>query len=369
MSDFIGGLTLSELFYLEAARPILEAHFPKVPHSAALIGWGSEVLGYDDVHSTDHLWGPRFFLFLSEQDSARYQKAISAALSENLPYKFHGYSTNFGLPDEGHVRLPQEIETGPVNHLIHFETIESFFGWYLGCDPNREITKAEWLTFSEHKLLAVTRGKVFHDDLGLERVRQKLSYYPKHVWLYQLSCQWKKIAEDEEFVGRCGDIGDELGSMIIAARQIKNLMKLCFLMERKYAPYSKWFGRAFSELKCAQELNPVFNEALLASSWQEREKHLSQAYEIVARLHNELHITQPLDPTVSNYGGRPYLVINGFRFGLSIWRTLAQEASLETIGEEDKGIKFAVGSVNQLVESTNELSDTALCKELRTLYE
>jgi len=369
MSDFISGLTLSELFYVEAAKPILESHFPEVPYSAALIGWGSEVLGYDDVYSTDHHWGPRFLLFLSERDSKRSQKAISKALSENLPYKFRGYSTNFGLPDEGHVRLPQEIETGPVNHMIHFETIESFFGWYLGCNPNGEITKAEWLTFSEHKLLAVTGGKVFHDDLGLEGVRQKFSYYPKLIWLYQLSCQWKKIAEDEEFVGRCGDVGDELGSMIIAARQIKNLMKLCFLMERKYAPYSKWLGTAFSELKCAHELNPVFSAALLASSWQDREKHLSRAYEITARLHNELQITKPLDEKVSNYGGRPYLVIHGLRFGFAIWETLGQEASRETVAQEDKGIKFAVGSVNQLVESTNELSDIALCKQLRTLYE
>ncbi|MDQ6651610.1 MAG: DUF4037 domain-containing protein [Acidobacteriota bacterium] len=262
------------------------------------------------MHSTDHHWRPRFLPFLSDEDYKTHKDSIFEALSKNLPYEFHGYSTNFGLPDEGHVRVPLKIESGPVHHMISIETIESFFGWYLGANPHAEITKAEWLTFSEHKLLAVTGGKVFHDDLGLKVVRQKFSYYPRLIWLYQLSCQWNKIAEDEEFVGRCGDIGDELGSMIIAARQIKNLMKLCFLMERKYAPYSKWFGRAFSELNCAQELNPVFIAALLASFWREREKHLSHAYEIVARLHNELHITKHLDQKVSNYGGRPYLVVH-----------------------------------------------------------
>ena len=364
MPNFISGLTLSELFYFEAAKPILESHFPEVPHSAALIGWGSEVLGYDDVQSTDHHWGPRFLLFLSDADHKTYSKAIFDALAENLPYKFRGYSTNFGPPDEGKVRHREEIESGPVNHMIHIETIESFFGWYLGANPNSEITKAEWLTFSEHKLRAVTGGKVFHDDLGLEAVRQKFSYYPRPIWLYQLATQWGKIAEDEAFIGRTGATGDELGSMIIAARQIKNLMKLCFLMERKYAPYSKWFGRAFSELKCAQELNPSFKAALLASSWQEREKHLSDAYEIVARLHNELQITKPLEPKVSNYFGRPYLTIQAPHFGLAIWEKFVEEAS-----RENMRIKFAIGSVNQFVESTNELSDNALCKELRTLYQ
>jgi hypothetical protein len=369
MSNFINGLTLSESFYFEAAKPILDSHFPNLPHSAALIGWGSEVLGYDDVHSTDHHWGPRFLLFLSEQDFKTQKESISQAFSENLPYKFRGYSTNFGPPAENQVCLPQEIESGPVHHMIHMETIESFFGWYLGFNPYGEITKAEWLTFSENRLLTVTGGKVFHDDLGLEVVRQKLSHYPKLIWLYLLSCQWKKISEDEEFVGRCGDVGDEIGSMVIAARQIKNLMKLCFLMERKYAPYTKWLGTAFSELKCAQELKPVFSAALLAASWHDREKHLSRAYEITARLHNQLQITKPLDERVSNYGGRPYQVIGGIQIGLAIWEMLVQEASREAISPEDKGIKFAVGSVNQLVESTNELTDIALCRELRALYE
>jgi hypothetical protein len=107
--------------------------------------------------------------------------------------------------------------------------------------------------------------------LGLEVVRQKFSYYPRLIWLYQLSCQWKKIAEDEEFVGRCGDIGDELGSMIIAARQIKKPHEALFSDGKKIRPVQQVFGRAFSQLRCAQELNPVFSSALLAPSWKERE--------------------------------------------------------------------------------------------------
>ena len=51
--------------------------------------------------------------------------------------------------------------------MIHMETIESFFGWYLGFNPYGEITKAEWLTFSENRLLTVTAGKVFRDDFEI----------------------------------------------------------------------------------------------------------------------------------------------------------------------------------------------------------
>lgn len=48
IEGFTKGLPLAESFYRQAAQPILETHFPQVPYSAALIGWGSEVLGYDD---------------------------------------------------------------------------------------------------------------------------------------------------------------------------------------------------------------------------------------------------------------------------------------------------------------------------------
>lgn len=68
MHDFIPGLKLSELFYTEAAKQILGSIFPEISYSAALLGWGSEVLGFDDIQSSDHHWGPRFLLFLSEQN-------------------------------------------------------------------------------------------------------------------------------------------------------------------------------------------------------------------------------------------------------------------------------------------------------------
>ena len=361
MQNFIPGLKLSELFYTEAAKPILETLFPQVSHSAALLGWGSEVLGYDDIQSSDHHWGPRFLLFLSPEDHPKYKSAIAEALSQNLPHRFRGYATSFGEPDQVGVRLPKETESGPVNHMILIETIESFFGWYLGCNPYQSLSAADWLSFSEHKLLAVTSGQVFYDGLGeLEGIRQRFHYYPRDVWLYQLAAQWIKIFEEREFVGRCGDVGDELGSMVIAARQVKNLMRLCFLIERKYAPYSKWFGTAFSKLECARELSPLFREVLLSSTWKEREQHLSKAYVVIARMHNALQITRPIAEAVSNYGGRPYLVFEA--------PDLVTDITNSFTDQEIKAIKHGLGSVNQFVDSTNQLSNNSLCELLKMAY-
>jgi hypothetical protein len=69
--EFIPGLKLAEALYFEAAKPILERYFPHLPLSAALLGWGSEVLGYDDLLSTDHNWGRDVSYFFRNEITLR----------------------------------------------------------------------------------------------------------------------------------------------------------------------------------------------------------------------------------------------------------------------------------------------------------
>ena len=99
MANFIAGLRLSAEFFQEAVAPILATNFRGVPYSAALIGSGSEVLGFDTEMSSDHHWGPRVMLFLREADHARYHTALHRSLSDQLPRTFHGYPTNFTPPN------------------------------------------------------------------------------------------------------------------------------------------------------------------------------------------------------------------------------------------------------------------------------
>lgn len=55
---FLPGVELSRLFYAEAVRPLLDAEFPGLVHSAALIGWGSDVLGFDSPQVDRSQLGP-----------------------------------------------------------------------------------------------------------------------------------------------------------------------------------------------------------------------------------------------------------------------------------------------------------------------
>jgi hypothetical protein len=361
MTAFIQGLQLSGLYYREAVRPILDASFPGIPHTAALIGYGSDVIGFDTQQSTDHMWGPRLVLFLEETGFDVQRELLDDALRNNLPKTFRGYTTNFGSPDDIGVRLMKPVQDGPVDHLIEIVTLSAYFQSYLGIDPRQEIGVLDWLSFSEHHLLAVTSGAVFHDDLQLHEVRHKLAYYPKDIWLYLLSSQWGKISQEDAFVGRTGVVGDELGSRIIAAHLVKNIMSLCFLMERRYAPYSKWFGSAFAQLDAGKDLSSLMEHVLKANDWHQREEYLSQVYENIARRHNALGITDPLPDKVSQFHGRPYQVIQAGNFATAI----AVAIQDERVG----ALPPMRGSINQLIELTDVVDDTQFCRRMRQVWE
>jgi hypothetical protein len=171
-------------------------------------------------------------------------------------------------------------------------------------------------------------------------MRRKLHYYPDDIWYYLLSAQWERLGQECSFMGRCGDAGDELGSRVLAARLIHHVMDLCFLMERQYAPYSKWFGTAFAELRCAANLTPVLHAALDAQTWREREKDMSRAYECLARMHNERGITAPVPTQVEPFYTRPYLVPGKCNPGAAIYEKITSE--------EIKRLPRYLGSVDQL---------------------
>lgn len=353
MPAFIKGLDLSEQYFQRCVRPVVEAACPGLSYSACLIGDGSEVLGFDTPLSTDHNWGPRVLLFLPEHGFAAAKEVLEIALRIGLPQEFMGYPTWLGEPNGA---------GGPEDSKgISFHMVPIFFQQYLGVNPLAGIDDLDWLTFQENKLLGVIKGRVFHDGLGaLGAARQVLAWYPRDIWLYLMASMWSYISEERAFMGRCGDVGDELGSRIVATRLVTYLMRLCFLMERQYAPYAKWFGSAFARLGCAPALMPILTGVLSATGWKEREIYLSQAYSCVASMHNDLGITAPLPSGVSNYYTRPYLVIDSDAFAEALHAAIADP--------EVRAIRHGVGSVNQLTGCTAILCDAAMCDKVKSFY-
>jgi hypothetical protein len=137
-------------------------------------------------------------------------------------------------------------------------------------------------------------------------------------------------------------------------------MRLGFLMEQVYAPYSKWFGTAFSRLTCAAHLLPPLTEMLQAAEWQARQSALCRALEACARLQNRLGLTPPLPEAASPFHGRPFDVIHGEVF--------AEALAAAITDERVRALPPYAGSINQFVESVDVLDEVRLCRRLRGVY-
>lgn len=360
MADFIKGLDLCEQFFFEIAKPLLDEFYPSLKYTAGLIGYGSDVLGYDDIISTDHMWGPRFYLFLDNVDAGIKPK-IEKVFAQNLPYIYKGFSVNFSKPDMngGGIRHTEFIDSGEVSPLIFIKTIDEFLEEYIGTCSLEAIGCLDWLSFSEHRLLALTSGRVFIDRIGVKNKLDAIKFYPDDVMLYLIASQWSLIAEEQAFVKRCGQCSDELGAMIICARIAERLMRLCFLYNRKYAPYSKWFGTAFGNLPVDENIKRRIYLALSANDLMERENHLIAAQANVAQLHNKSGLTSPVEVNIQSYFGRDINVI--FADGIA-----------STIAEKLKDTPFEniplIGTLSQVGNFTAISDNAKYSRQIKGLY-
>ncbi|MCU7728660.1 DUF4037 domain-containing protein [Actinoplanes sp. KI2] len=304
----MNGIEISRRYYLESVAPGLAG----VPHAAALLGAGSEVLGYDDDVSPDHDFGERVQVF---------------------------------YPDR--------------------ETVGDFFTAGLGVDPLAGMSVADWLLTPTQILAGLTRGAVFHDPEGeLARRRAALAWYPADVWRYALAAGWLKVGQEEAFVARAGSTGDDLGSRILAGRLVRELMRIAFLVERRWAPYGKWFGKGFGELKLAAELGPPLRGALGAETWREREDMICTAGSLLAAATNELGLCPAVDPAPRRFYTRDIRVLDGHRFTVAMIAEISDPVLLgivERVGRRN-GIPRAAGTIDQAVDSTDVLGDIRRCR-------
>jgi hypothetical protein len=355
--EFLPGLELCRALYEEAVRPVLAEHFPGLVHSAARIGHGSEVLGFDTVRSTDHDWGPSVQLFVRPEDAAAGPE-IRRVLAERLPTAVRGWPVHYQRKDDPNDPVDQlRLTDGRKNHHVWVVEPGAWFRARLGADPVAgPLAVREWLAVPQQRLAEVTAGAVFHDGLGvLGPVRERLAWYPDDVWRFLLAGQWTKLAQEEAFVGRAAEVEDGLGSRVVAARQVRELMRLALLQARRYAPYSKWLGSAFRrDVPGSAELGSLLERVLAAGHYAEREALLCEAYEELARRQNVLGLTsEPPDPVRRPYYGRPFQVIHGERFALALW---------DSVEGPELRARQPIGGVDQWADSTDFLGDLAAAR-------
>ncbi|ADD45814.1 DUF4037 domain-containing protein [Stackebrandtia nassauensis] len=360
--EFLPGLELCRALYVDGVKPILESRYPDLRHSAARIGAGSEVQGFDTPVSPDHGWGPRLQLFLAPSDAAAVGAELTETLSRLLPRRIRGWSTHFAPSgDEPGASDVLADTDGPVAHGVEIADCATWFTRKLGVDATRRLDALEWLCVPQQYLAEATAGAVFHDGLGqLEPIRRRLTWYPEQVWRYLLASQWMKLSQEEAFVGRTAQVGDELGSMVVAARQVRELMRLALLQTRVYAPYSKWLGSAFARsVPEAAKLDASLRSALSAATYPERERHLCDAYEELARRHNALDLTPALDPSRRQFFDRPFQILGADRFA---------NALRDSISHPELKRLPLTGAVDQWADNTDYIAqDDAIAASIRAL--
>jgi hypothetical protein len=347
------GIELSRRFYADIVRPWLSEAAPRLSYAAALLGYGSELLGFDDETSKDHNWGPRVHIFLSREDFNNHAQRLIAGFRRAAPSTYLGEP--IGWRSRPHPPANGVDAAGAYEHGLEVHTLEGTLERILGLRSVESLSALQWLGFAEQRLLAFTAGDVFHDDVGrLTKAREQLAYYPSDVWLYRIACQWRRIAEEQAFVGRAGQVSDDLGSRVVATRLVRDVMRLGFLLERRYAPYSKWLGTAFARLSISEALSPHLEGALLASAWEERGEALASAYLELARRQTATGVA-PFEAVVGPYYDRPFTTIN------------ADDAIAAALAEiEDPHIRALpiIGAVDQISDLTPVLEDPALSQRL-----
>lgn len=353
------GIELSRGFYADIVRPWLSQVAPHLHYSAALIGYGSELLGFDDEVSKDHNWGPRVHIMVTQAQFDLHARRLVEDFSRIAPPSYHGEP--IGWRSRPHPPANGVEAAGAWEHGLEFHTLEARLESHFALRSLDDLSDLQWLGFAEQMLLAFTSGAVFHDDDNrLGQAQDRLAYYPRNVWLYKIACQWGRIAEEQAFVGRAGQVGDDLGSRVVAARLARDVMRMGFLLERRYAPYSKWFGSGFARLPIAQSLTPHLQRALQASEWTERQDALAAAYLELAHHQNRIGAIS-FEPIVGPYHERPFTTIN------------ADDAVAATSAAiSDSPIKHLpiVGSLDQVSDLTPLLQDPALSQRMmRQLYD
>lgn len=154
------GAQLAGDYYHEVVAGLLAARWPGLPHAAARLGSGSDVLGLDDAMSTDHDFGLRLTLMVAPDRV----DAVDRHLEETLPGSFRGWPTRFATTwDGGH------------GHRVQVTTAESFAACRLGLPMERPWDAIDWLSLTGQSVLEVTAGEVF---VGTSAARSSRSTHP-----------------------------------------------------------------------------------------------------------------------------------------------------------------------------------------------
>ncbi|NAZ85157.1 DUF4037 domain-containing protein [Kineococcus indalonis] len=324
------GAELARRYHHDVVAPLLRAALPALPHAAARLGSGSDVLGLDDTTSTDHDFGLRLTLLVDPEQVGE----VDALLERELPRDFAGHPVRFATTWDPHVR-----------HRVEVATVEEFAASRLGLDVTRHWEPEDWLALSGQAVLEVLAGPVFTDtDHRLGALRERLRWYPHDLWRHLVACCWRQLGQELPFVGRTGQRGDDLGSRVITARLVEVAVHLGFLLDRTWPPYPKWRGTLFATLPSAVAL-PALQAALTAGDWRARQEHLCAALEVLLRHQGDVGLPAA-GPASEPFHARPFR---------SVPQAVLDALTAAITDERVRALPAGIGSIEQWTANVDVL--------------
>lgn len=308
----VSGLKLARAFWTQMGKPMIATKYPQYAGriAAGLVGHGSECYEFDDAYSQDHDFGPRFCLWLTDEDYAAIGEQLEADY-EALPRKFsvdaqgrvtfeaHARSDASGafpsagagstvIPDAANAPTPgtatddaataesgvassdvAEAMTTPIDAPLFPVTpraqganrrdgvfrIGDFFESITGYrTAPAQTAPHEWLMLQESTLAAATNGEVFADPTGLfSKTRQGFKNMPDDVRLALISKRLGMIAQAGQYnLPRSLKRGDGAAAWLSIHEFVQATASLVFLvnvpMVVGYMPYYKWQFAALRKL-------------------------------------------------------------------------------------------------------------------------
>lgn len=264
----VSGLKLARAFWTQMGKPMIAAKYPQYAGriAAGLVGHGSECYGFDDAYSQDHDFGPRFCLWLTDEDYA--------AIGEQLEADYEALPRKFSVDAQGHVTFeaharsdasgafPSAGAGSPVtpraqgaNRRDGVFRIGDFFESITGYrTAPAQTAPHEWLMLAESTLAAATNGEVFADPTGqFSKTRQGFKDMPDDVRLALISKRLGMIAQAGQYnLPRSLKRGDGAAAWLSIHEFVQATASLVFLvnvpMVVGYMPYYKWQFAALRKL-------------------------------------------------------------------------------------------------------------------------
>ena len=311
----VSGLKLARAFWNQVGKPMILAKYPAYAGriAAGLVGHGSECYGFDDAYSQDHDFGPRFCLWLTDEDHAAIGDRLqadyealprefrvdgqggivfsAAAADDDMPAPSDGRTapaapgTNADTRDASSSRAaspgeasldaaspyasngddssPAAGATAPFSPLtprVQGEgrrdgvfRIGDFFTSITGyaAAPASDAPH-EWLMLDEATLAAATNGEVFADPLGLfSKTRQGFKDMPDDVRLALISKRLGMIAQAGQYnLPRSLKRGDGAAAWLSIHEFVNATASLVFLINvPMVAGYMPYYKWKFAALR------------------------------------------------------------------------------------------------------------------------